>query len=185
MNTLTNRDAILAQLSAALHGVRETEVQQLETLVLNAHTVFCYGLGRSGLAARSLAMRLMHLGIPCAIVGDTLCPPIGQGDLLLLTSASGGSQALRSAAEKAKRLGGNVALVTANRTSALADLSDVSVLIQAPSKDDLGEARASVLPMGSLFEEASFILFDMVVADLMDALDMSNDRMVARHANLE
>ena len=185
MSALTNRDTILAQLSSSLYSVSEEAAQQLETLILNAHAVFCYGLGRSGLSSRGLAMRLMHIGIPCNVVGDTLCHPIGEGDLLMLTSASGGSQALLNAAEKAKSLGGKVALVTGNATSALAELSDANVVIKAPSKDALGEERASLLPMGSLFEEATFVLYDMLIGDLMEKLAITNDQMVKRHANLE
>ena len=59
------------------------------------------------------------------------------------------------------------------------------VVIHAPSKEDRGDVRASVLPMGSLFEEASFILLDMVILDLMRKLHVTNEDMVSRHANLE
>lgn len=182
---LDSRGAVLAQLDEALQAVSANQVEQMEALVATAREVFCHGFGRSGLSVRAFAMRLMHMGIPVSIVGDTLAHPIGEGDVLVLASASGGSDVLLSTARKAKENGAKIALICGNEASPLVELADVMVVIHAPSKADTGEARASVLPMGSLFEEASFILLDMVILDLMQKLHITNEDMVVRHANLE
>lgn len=182
---LESRDAVLGQLNEALKAVNAGEVGQLEALVSVAREVFCHGFGRSGLGIRAFAMRLMHMGIPVSIVGDTLAHPICAGDVLVLASASGGSDVLLSAARKAREAGAKIALICGNEASPLAEWADVMVVIHAPSKEDRGDVRASVLPMGSLFEEASFILLDMVILDLMRKLHVTNEDMVSRHANLE
>ena len=180
-----NREAVLRQLGEAIMGVDPKKVDGLVNLILASNEVFCLGCGRSGLAARGFAMRLMHLGRKVSVVGDTLAHAIGPGDLLLVISASGQSQSLRLSAEKAKGLGASVALVTASKNAPLAEMADVVVAIQAPSKEDTGASRASVLPMGSLFEEAAFVLLDILILNLMPLLGETNASMSARHANLE
>ena len=43
----------------------------------------------------------------------------------------------------------------------------------------------SLQPMGSLFEQTLFLLFDALVVALMRADNQAADMMFARHANLE
>lgn len=51
--------------------------------------------------------------------------------------------------------------------------------------DDQGEKRSSVLPMGSLYEGALFILFEVMVLRLIDKLNINSDFMRSNHTNLE
>jgi len=51
--------------------------------------------------------------------------------------------------------------------------------------DDQGEKKTSVLPMGSLFEGALFVLFEVMVLKLRDMLKISPETMRANHTNLE
>ena len=51
--------------------------------------------------------------------------------------------------------------------------------------NDTGPAVASVLPMGSLYEGAQFLLFELVVLQLRDRLGVAPEAMRARHTNLE
>ena len=44
---------------------------------------------------------------------------------------------------------------------------------------------ASVLPMGSLFEGAMFLVFEVLVLRLRDVLGETADSMRARHTNME
>ncbi len=50
---------------------------------------------------------------------------------------------------------------------------------------DQGTAKTSVLPMGSVFEGALFILFEVMVLRLKKLLDASPEAMGARHTNME
>lgn len=182
---LDAREPVLRELAAALKAIDPRSVEQLEQMILTSNVVFCHGLGRSGFSSKAFAMRLMHLGVDCGIIGDVLAQPIHAGDLLVLTTASGGSSALKLYADKAKQLGAKIGLVTANINSPLAQLADAVVVIPAATKDQTGANRSSMLPMGSLFEEASYLLYDMITVDLMTLMGLTNDDMVKRHANLE
>jgi 6-phospho-3-hexuloisomerase len=51
--------------------------------------------------------------------------------------------------------------------------------------NDTGPSVASVLPMGSLYEGAQFLLFELVVLQLRDRLGVAPEAMRARHTNLE
>ena len=76
---------------------------------MGARTVFVAGSGRSGLAMRSFAMRLIHLGLSAHVVGETTTPRITDRDLLLIGSGSGSTPGLgRSLREGAvdRRRGG-------------------------------------------------------------------------------
>ena len=81
-------------------------------LTADARRVFVHGAGRSGLALRMTAMRLMHLGLQVHVVGETTTPAIGEGDLLLTASGSGTTSGVVSAAETARSVGARVIGIT-------------------------------------------------------------------------
>jgi len=62
MTTYDTVRQILAEIDRVLSRVDEVEVVALCDAILNSHRIVVYGLGREGLAMRSFAMRLMHLG---------------------------------------------------------------------------------------------------------------------------
>ena len=80
---------ILTEIRRVLDGVDPTQVEQLTNAVVSARQVIVHGLGREGLVMRSFAMRLMHLGVPVAVVGDMTTPPAGPGDLFLASCGPG------------------------------------------------------------------------------------------------
>lgn len=182
---LQSMEQVLHELTVALGAINPTQVAQLEEMLMHTEEIFLCGLGRSGLCCNGFAMRLMHLGMRSSIVGDVLTKPIQANDLLVITSASGSGKALEARAQKAKALGAKIALITSNSCTPLAGLADLLIEIKAPTKCDCGTERASMLPMGSLFEETAFLLFDLITADLMAAMQITNADMVSRHANLE
>jgi 6-phospho-3-hexuloisomerase len=51
--------------------------------------------------------------------------------------------------------------------------------------NDQGAAAMSVLPMGSLFEGAQFLVFELMVLALRERLGVSPEAMRSRHTNLE
>ena len=57
--------------------------------ILAARRIACFGVGREGLMMRALCMRLMHLGFDAHVVGDMTTPPIGPGDLLMISAGPG------------------------------------------------------------------------------------------------
>ena len=176
---------VLSELSNTMDSIDGCNIEELKTMLAGAKSVFCYGAGRSGLNARAFAMRLMHLGLKACLVGDTLVPPIGEGDVLVVITASGSSPAMVHIVNKARNYGAKIVVLSANPTSPVCEMADCVIAIKAPTKANEDGERGSVLPMGTLFEEACYILLDVVVLEMMEKLNITNSDMVRRHANLE
>ena len=181
--SLMYTESILKELGQAVSGIREEELQKAADLILGAGQIFCDGLGRSGLSCKAFAMRLMHLGCRSYFVGETTTTAIQKGDLLLLCSGSGESKALISHGEKAKEKGATLLLVTGNPESTLGKKADVTLVVKAPKKED--REAASIMPMGTLFEGVSCLVFENLVLVLMKAKNETSESMFKRHANLE
>lgn len=175
---------ILTELSGTLGKIPEKAVEQLADAVLGAKRVFAAGAGRSGLAARGFAMRLMHMGLAAFVCGETVTPAFGPGDLLLVVSGSGSTSVLVNMAEKVRRLGGRIALVTTQPESPIGRLAALTVEIHAPTRERM-DAAPSVQPMGTLFEQCSTLFLDAAVLRLMARTGCTAAEMAARHANLE
>jgi 6-phospho-3-hexuloisomerase len=90
-------------------------------------------------------------------------------------------------AEQARRLGAHILLFTTDAGSPLASLSDLQVVIPAPSfrvTDELHDSL-SVQPLGTLFEQSMLILCDSLILGMMRRTGVSAVQMFAHHANLE
>ena len=74
--------------------------------------------------------------------------------------------------------------MTAEKDSILAKMADITIELEAPLKEQR-KRRRSIQPLGTLFEQASGLFFDMVVLELMDAMQVTNAEMALRHANVE
>ncbi|HMB45107.1 MAG TPA: SIS domain-containing protein, partial [Candidatus Methanoperedens sp.] len=57
--------------------------------IIDSKIIFLMGAGRSGLAAKAFAMRLMHLGFDVYVVGETTTPAVQPDDLVIAVSGSG------------------------------------------------------------------------------------------------
>lgn len=180
-------NALGNELAVCLKEVDAHGLTRLADAVEKGNRVFVAGAGRSGLAVRAFAMRLTHLGLIAHVVGDVTTPAITREDTLLIGSGSGKTPSLRTTAEKAASVGATVVLVTIDRDAPIARSAQSVVAIPAPSpKAAQAPAQgASVQPMGSLFEQALWLVLDAVVILLMRRLGESASGMFARHANLE
>jgi 6-phospho-3-hexuloisomerase len=184
------RFAAVDELRALLTGVDARQVQDLVESLGAARAVFVAGAGRSGLAMRAFAMRLMHMGIAAHVVGDVTSPALAPGDLLVVGSGSGATSTLVPLSEKAKKLGGRLALLTTDPASPIGRAADVVVRIPAPTPKAVPGAPsagvpASIQPMASLFEQGLWVLLDSCVMLLMARKGMATEEMFGRHANLE
>ena len=65
----TSIKAILDNIICAEEFLDEDAINEFEEIIMNSKNVFVTGAGRSGLAAKAFAMRLMHLGISSYVVG--------------------------------------------------------------------------------------------------------------------
>ena len=155
-------------------------------MLSQAGRIAVYGCGREALQIKGFAMRLFHLGLPVSVVGDMTTPPLGAGDVFLTSSGPGETSTVLTLMQVARDAGAKNLLLTAQRESSAAKLADFKLLILAQTMaDDQGPRKSSVLPMGSVFEGALFLLFEVMVLKLKEMLGTSPDAMRARHTNME
>jgi 6-phospho-3-hexuloisomerase len=186
MDTREYAREVIGELDRTLAAISPQDAEHLVDRIISAKRIFLTGAGRSGLAVRAFAMRLMHMGFGAYVVGETITPGIKADDLLVIGSGSGATASLVATAEKAKKIGASVALVTIFPESRIGELADSVVKIPAPTPKADGEAQfASVQPMGSLFEQSLLIFFDIIVMRLMAKKALDEKTMFERHANLE
>ncbi len=84
-----DRNLILTELERTLAAISEPEIAAAQEMILTSNRLFVMGAGRTGLALKMAAMRLMHLGLVVHVAGEVTTPAIGPGDLLLVASGSG------------------------------------------------------------------------------------------------
>lgn len=170
----------------AVAAIGAADIDGLVADLAGAGRVVCYGVGREGLMMRALAMRLYHLGLDAHVVGDMSCPPVGAGDLLVVSAGPGAFSTVLGLMGEAKAAGARVACITAEPEGAAPRAADRVLVIPAQTMArDQGAAATSVLPMGSLFEGAQFLAFELLVLALRDRLQVTPQAMRARHTNLE
>lgn len=182
-----NTRMILKELEINLEKVNAEELNEFVSLIPKANKIFVAGAGRSGLAIRAFANRMMHLGLDVSVVGDITTTSAQEGDLLIIGSGSGETQSLVAMAEKAKKNKVNIALNTINPNSAIGKMADVKFVLPgaSPKVEDEGLIGKSVQPMGSSYEQLSFLIYDAMIMALMELLDQTTEKMFPRHANLE
>jgi 6-phospho-3-hexuloisomerase len=137
---------------------------------------FFSGQGRSGLVAEMAAMRFMHMNRFTHFVGEATAPSIRAGDWLVLVSGSGATPVTIHFARIAKDQGAEIALITREPESALAQLANSVLHVPIEATRQFG---------GSLFEQPSLILLDAIVLELMQAVRDPHRLMLGRHTNLQ
>jgi 6-phospho-3-hexuloisomerase len=160
------------------------QIALLVPQIQQARRIFLIGAGRSGLALRSAAMRLMHLGLTVYVAGETTTPAIAKGDLLIAASGSGTTSTIVKAAEKAAAAGAVIAAISTTTVSPLAELSSFILLVPAAQKQDHGKTLSAQYA-GSLFEQAVLLLTDAIFQSLWAADGTPAEELWKRHANLE
>ncbi|MEM0260948.1 MAG: 6-phospho-3-hexuloisomerase [Sulfolobales archaeon] len=172
----------------------EKAVKLLVDTYNRGKTVLVMGAGRSGLIGRGFAMRLMHLGFRVYVLGDTIVPPVREGDLVIAISGSGRTKLIVTAAEAAKSVGAKILTITSFPESPLAQISDVVVVVPGRTKVSAEEdyfarqilgIHEPLAPLGTLFEDTTMVFLDSLIVRLMQELNVSEKDMSRRHANIE
>ena len=175
----------LDELGSCLRGIDEANVGELVELIANSKRIVLYGCGREGLMMRALCMRLHHLGLDVHMVFDMTTPPVGAGDLLLVSAGPGYLTTVEALLGVARKAGSRTACFTAEPGSQVTKSSDFTLVIPAQTMARDQSAPTSFLPMGSLYEGAQFLLYEILVMMLKERLGESAEGMRARHTNLE
>ncbi len=176
--------AVAAELADMAARMDDAALEPTVTAIADADRVMLYGCGREGLMMRGLAMRLHHLGLVVCMQGDMAAFPLGPGDLFLCAAGPGALPTASALCDVARAAGARVLVVTAEPEGVTAAMADDLLVIPAQTMArDLG--GTSILPMGSLFEGAMFLVFEVLVLRLREALGETPETMRARHTNME
>ena len=179
----------------AINAVDQKNVDRLLKEILSAQRIFIYGAGRSGLAARAFAMRLVHLDLNTYVIGETITPSTQKKDLFICISGSGETSSVIDYAKSAKKAGVKIAAITSYPNSTLGKISDLTVSIKGKTKLDISKEgyekrqiegqSVTLAPMGTLFEDTAMIFFDGIIAELMQRLGRSEHHMMQKHTSVE
>ena len=176
----------LDELRGVAGRMDDAAVDRACEMIARARRTVVFGCGREGLQIRGFAMRLFHLGRDVAVVGDMTAPPVGPGDLFLASVGPGELSTALALLQVARDAGATVLVITAQPTGRAGAFADFVLTIPAQTMaDDRGPGASAVLPMGSLYEGAMFVVFEVMVAKLRTMLDVSPEAMRANHTNLE
>jgi 6-phospho-3-hexuloisomerase len=176
------------EIADVLSRIGAREVADAVEMIAGARRIALYGVGREGLMIKGLAMRLFHLGLDAHVVGDMSTPPLGSGDLLIVSAGPGHFSTVSALLGVARQAGARTLCVTAQANGESARAADAILLLPAQTMADDMPARgeaASVLPMGSLYEGVQYVAFELLVLALREKLGETAETMRARHTNLE
>lgn len=173
------------ELALALAGVAPDEIDRMADALLNARRIVCVGAGREGLMIRAFCMRLMHLGLDAHMAGDMTTPPVGPGDLLIVSCGPGRSVVFEALMDRACRAGTQTLVVTAQPDGQTPRAAGVVIHLPAQTMADDTVEPASMLPMGTLFEWLELAFFDLLALRLQERTGQSIEQVRARHTNVE
>jgi 6-phospho-3-hexuloisomerase len=195
------KEAATEIVDGVLDAIDNVDLGQLDELIEDlvrvrdtGRMLLIVGAGRSSLVGRAFAMRLMHLGFNVYVMGETINPSMGEGDVALIISGSGSTRLPVTVADMARSLGVRVLAVTSNPNSQLGGIADLTVVVPGRSKVALEDEyhsrqilgqHESLNPMGTLFENASMVFLDSLIAELMERLKVTESDMRDRHTKIE
>jgi len=191
----TSIRAILNNIESAQEFLDEKAIDEFEDIIIESKNIFVTGAGRSGLAAKAFAMRLMHLGLSAYVVGETISPAIYEDDCIIAISGSGETNTIVSAAKIAKNRGSKVLALTSYPESTLGQLADSYILVKGRTKKEVDDENyikrqihgnyTSLTPLGTAFELTTLVFLDAIVSELMEKMHQTESDLKARHTVLE
>ena len=191
----TSIKAILDNIVTAEEYLDEKAIDEFENIIIGAKNIFVTGAGRSGLAAKAFAMRLMHFGLSAYVVGETISPAIYADDCIIAISGSGETNTIVSAAKIAKNRGSKVLALTSYPESTLGQLADAYILVKGRTKKEVDDENymkrqihgnyTSLTPLGTAFELTTLVFLDAIVSELMEKMHQTESDLKARHTVLE
>jgi len=191
----TSIKAILDNIESAEEFLDRESIDKFENIIVNSKNIFVTGAGRSGLAAKAFAMRLMHLGLSAYVVGETISPAIYADDCIVAISGSGETNTIVSAANIAKNRGSKVLALTSYPESTLGQLADCFILVKGRTKKEVDDENymkrqihgnyTSLTPLGTAFELTTLVFLDAIVSELMEKMQQTESDLKARHTVLE
>ncbi|MFA6035516.1 MAG: 6-phospho-3-hexuloisomerase [Candidatus Micrarchaeia archaeon] len=187
-------EKLTQKIAEQCRAIDRKSIDSLVDAILSSNSIFIHGAGRSGLVGRAFAMRLMHLGLKVYVVGETITPPIRNGDLYIAITGSGKTQSIYAIVKTAKEQGAKIAAITSHPDQPIGKLADIILKIKGREKTDekrdylarqmTGE-HEPITPMGTLFELSAMVFLDSIIEELMIKKNKSESEMEGFHTNLE
>jgi 6-phospho-3-hexuloisomerase len=177
--------SVIGEIEAVLNKISEADITETAKILAQGKRIFVVGEGRSGLMAKSFAMRMMHLGATSYVVGETITPSMVAGDILLAVSGSGTTKNVVWVADKAMELGCTVIAVTTDEQSELGRVSSKVVLVPAATKYKRKHEAESVQPLGSLFDQCVHLVLDAVCLEFSSIQEVDHGQALKNHSNVE
>lgn len=184
MTSSTDADHALREVESAVRSISAEQLDRIARLILRSGVIAGYAGGREGLAIKGLVMRLFHAGVDAHAVGEMSCPAVGEGDLLILSCGPGRISTVAALAGQAQDAGATVLYFTAEPETSPVELADEVAVISAQTMANDSDSTA-VLPMGSAYEVALFLLGDLITNRVRAGSGESPAQMRSRHTNLE
>ena len=186
--------AIADHLIDVAENIDQSSLEKFARMLNSANRIFVMGAGRSGLVAKSFAMRLMHIGFQVYVVGEIITPAVSTGDVVVAISGSGNTRTISEFGDICKKLNVKLVTVTSNGNSVLGRMSDLVILIdgkQRPQQSkeymerQLRGNHKSMTPMGTLFELTAAVFLDAFIAKMMVLRGVNEADLKQRHTVLE
>jgi 6-phospho-3-hexuloisomerase len=189
-------ESIAGRVRKEADSLSRTEVNSFVSEIIIAHEqghrIFLLGEGRSGLVARSFAMRLMHLGFDVYVFGEVVTPAVRENDLVIAVSGTGETGPVNETARIAKQHGARIAAVTSNAGSALGKRAEQIVTIRGRTEADevsflerqVTGVSISLTPLGTRFVINVMVFLDSGIAGLIVALEKKEEELAERHSDL-
>ena len=130
-------------------------------------------------------------------MGETIIPSVNKEDLFIAISGSGSTRLVMTAVEAAKYVGARVFGITSFPDSPLGKIADFVVIVKGRvmpeievDERDYFERQIIGLheplaPLGTLFEDTCMILLDAMISYMMKKMNLSEEDLGKRHANVE
>jgi len=192
--TIASMNLIAKHIKKTASRLDTGSVKKLVDEIICSKRIFLMGAGRSGLAAKAFAMRLMHMGFNVFVVGETTTPAVQPDDLVIAVSGSGETPSIANLGGIAKKIGSKLAVITSNEDSTLGKISDIVVIVPGRPKEDViyedyHERRMvgypELAPLGTIFEITALVFLDAVVSELMVRTGANEAELKKRHTVFE
>jgi arabinose-5-phosphate isomerase len=179
-HVISREGEALGRLATSLDASFADTVQALADALARGGRILVSGMGKSGLAARKFAATLCSTGAPAVFIhpeeaahGDL--GVISGGDVLVAISRSGDLGSLGSVVAAAERLGVPVVAWTAHADSPLAEVADLTVVLDTGAEADPGNLIPSTSSTGAI------ALGDAVAITLFRARGLSAEDFAQLH----
>lgn len=169
-------NTVIREINSLMEKIDSGDYNKLYCLLKKTGKVFVAGAGRSGLIGRTFAIRLRHLGVRSYVAGETICPPVQKGDLLLAISCSGNKKTILELARISGKARAASLCITAEKNTPLAKFCNYKIIIPVGKTEQFGN---------SLFEQGTFLFLETFVEYYRKKEKILTAEMTKRHANLE